>query len=185
MRKMEPMTLEQTASLRQVAKASGTREHALVSLMLSHFVRASEVTGLLAGAVDLKAKTVTITRLKGSLTKTEALLPGEAEALAAWLAVKPVSPYLFPGRAGRMSRQQLFNIFEGLCTQAGVPASSAAPHAARHTIGQLMADAGCQAKEIQQAAGHKSLNSTGQYFEFRQSRVDAAKAKALGFEVAA
>jgi hypothetical protein len=44
-----------------------------------------------------------------------------------------------------------------------------------------MAESGCAAKEIQQAAGHKSLNSTGQYFEFRQSQVDAAKAKALGF----
>jgi integrase len=179
------MTTEQVARLIQVARQAGPREYAIIILMSHHFIRASELTQMKVSDANLADQTVSITRLKGSVSKVESMMPGDAEALQAWLKVKPVSPFLFPGRAGRMTRQQVYNIYRGLAEQAALPATSRAPHSARHTIGQRMAEAGLQAKEIQQAAGHKNLNSTGQYFEYRQSHIDAQKAKALGLMEAA
>jgi site-specific recombinase XerD len=196
MKRMQPMTEEQLVSLRKTAKESGAREHALITLMTCHFIRASELagkdaegnpTGLKTADLNLKDNTISITRLKGSISTTEALMPGESDALAAWLKIKPESAWLFPGRSPEypMTRRQIYNLFHDLCVTAGVPMVSAAPHASRHTIGQTMAENGAQAKLIQQAAGHKSLASSGQYYEFRQSHVDSEKARLLGLKVTA
>lgn len=195
MKRMQPMTPEQIDRLRQAAVETGAREAALIAIMTRHFIRASEVagtdrdgnpTGLKTVDINLKDGTIRINRLKGSVSTTESFLPGERELLAGWLEQKPESAWLFPGRTPErpMTRRQVLNIFHDLAVKAGLPMASAAPHSSRHTIGQMMAEAGCQAKEIQQAAGHKSLNSTGQYYEFRQSHIDAAKARALGRRVA-
>jgi integrase/recombinase XerD len=196
MRKMQPMTEDHLDRLRKVAIEAGPREAALIALMTRHFIRASELagtdregnpTGLKVSDVNLRDNTVTISRLKGSVSKTEALRPGEREILTAWLQVKPESKWLFPGRIADepMDRKTVYNIFHGLCVKAGIPATCAAPHASRHTIGQMMAEKGAQAKLIQQAAGHKSLASSGQYYEFRQSHVDAEVSRLLGLTEAA
>jgi integrase len=190
------MTDQQLESLRQTAIATGSREAAMVALMTRHFIRASELagtdregnpTGLKVSDVNLRDGTITINRLKGSVSKTEALRPGEREALAGWLAVKRESLWLFPGRneSQPMDRKTVYNIFHSLCVKAGVPMVSAAPHASRHTLGQTMAEKGAQAKLIQQAAGHRSLASSGQYYEFRQSHVDAEVTRLLGLTEAA
>ena len=190
MNRMQPMTNEQVEALRTVASATGPREAALVSIMTRHFIRASELagtdregnpTGLKTTSINPRDNTITITRLKGSNSKTEALRPGEADILRAWLAAKPESVWLFPGRNADlpMTRRQVYNLFHDLCVRSGLPTQCAAPHASRHTLGQMLAENGAQAKIIQQAAGHKSLNSTGQYFEFRQSTVDAEVTRIL------
>jgi integrase len=196
MKKMQPMTEEEINRLRLVANQAGPRESAIIALMTRHFIRASELagttrngklTGLKVSDVNLRDNTVTITRLKGSVTKTEALRPGEREILQSWLAVKPESKWLFPGRIADepMDRKTVYNIFHALCLKAEIPATCAAPHASRHTIGQMMAEKGAQAKLIQQAAGHKSLASSGQYYEFRQSHVDSEVSRLLGLTEAA
>lgn len=196
MKRMQPMTNEQMIRLRNVANETGERENCLVALMTRHFIRASELagtdregnpTGLKTSDVNLKDGTITITRLKGSVSKTEALRPGEREALQTWLARKPESKWLFPGRieSQPMDRKTVYRIFHDLCIKAGIPTVSAAPHASRHTIGQMMAENGAQAKLIQQAAGHRSLASSGQYYEFRQSHVDAEVSRLLGLTEAA
>lgn len=196
MKRMQPMTEEQLDRLRETANGAGARERCLITLMTRHFIRASELagtdregnpTGLKVSDVNLRDGTLTINRLKGSISKTEALRPGERDALAAWLKAKPASVWLFPGRNSDepMDRKTVYNIFHDLCIKAGVPMASAAPHASRHTLGQTMAEKGAQAKLIQQAAGHKSLASSGQYYEFRQSHVDAEVSRLLGLTEAA
>ena len=196
MKRMQPMTEEQLDRLRETANETGARERCLITLMTRHFIRASELagtdregnpTGLKVSDVNLRDGTITINRLKGSISKTEGLRPGEHDALVVWLKVKPASVWLFPGRNSDepMDRKTVYNIFHDLCIKAGVPMASAAPHASRHTLGQTMAEKGAQAKLIQQAAGHKSLASSGQYYEFRQSHVDAEVIRLLGLTEAA
>jgi site-specific recombinase XerD len=201
MKRMQPMNDQQLDALRKAANETGPREAAMIALMTRHFIRASELAGtvyvkdpatkkiikivsvgLKTSDVNLRDGRVTITRLKGSTTKTEAFRPGEREILEAWLQAKPESKWLFPGRNPDepMDRKTTYNIYRGLCVKAGIPATCAAPHASRHTIGQMMAEKGAQAKLIQQAAGHKSLSSSGQYYEFRQSHVDSEVSRLLG-----
>jgi integrase/recombinase XerD len=188
MNRMHPMTDTQLASLREAAALAGPRETALVTLMTQHAMRASEVTGLKVSAVNFKDDTLSISRLKGSVSKVERMTPDTRAALAAWLAVKPAGEYLFPGSStrgtGQLSRQQLYNIFRGLAEAAGIPATSRAPHSARHTIGQTLAEKGATMQLIQAVMGHKNANSTAQYFELRQSSVDEQKAKLLGLQAA-
>jgi integrase len=79
-----------------------------------------------------------------------------------------------------MDRKTVYNIFRELSESARIPSVSRSPHATRHSIGQKMAESGVNPRAIQQAAGHKSLNSTAQYFAFRDSFVESEKARALG-----
>ena len=178
--KQEPLTAEQLKAL--LATATDARDLCMLTLASRHFIRASELAALKTSDVNLRDNTIRITRKKGSLSKTEALLPGDREALDAWLKVKPDGELLFPSRrtSRPLHRSQIYNIFRSRAEAANIPSASRAPHALRHTIGQRMAEAGAPAKLIQQAAGHKSLNSTSQYFEFTQRHVDNEKAKFLG-----
>jgi integrase len=184
--RQEPMNDANLKTLLAVATEDGPRSRCMLTLASRHFVRASELANIRVADVNLRDGSITINRLKGSVSKTEALQPGDLEALTAWLAVKPRSSFLFPSAdpSKPLSRVSVYRLFRALAETAGVPACSRAPHAFRHTIGQRMAEAGAPAKLIQQAAGHKNLNSTSQYFEFRQSHVDAEKTKYLGLVAA-
>lgn len=191
MKRMEPMTNEQVESLRRTANEAGPREAAIVAIMTRHFIRASELagkdaegnlTGIKTNDINLAAATISITRLKGSESFVDRLTAAEVDMLAAWLKVKPESIWLFPGRtlSAPMDRRTVYNIFHRLALKAAIPTSCAAPHSARHTLGQTMAEQGAHAKVIQQAAGHKSLASSGRYYEFRRSHIDAERARFLG-----
>jgi integrase len=192
MKRMQPMTDDQLESLRMTAVETGPREAAIVALLTRHFIRASELSGrdsegklfgLRTSDVNLKDGTIHVRRLKGSQSNTESFRDDEeARILAEWLKVKPSSLWLFPGRTidAPLDRKTIYNIYHELCQKAGVPDTCAAPHASRHTNGQRMAEAGAQAKLIQQAAGHKSLASSGQYYEFRRAFVDSETARFLG-----
>jgi integrase/recombinase XerD len=191
MKRMEPMTQSHVESLRKTANESGPRAAAIVALLTRHFIRASELagtdaegnlTGIKTKDVDLTAGTIRINRLKGSETFVDRLTSVEAEVLARWIATKPTSIWLFPGRNSEepMDRRTVYNIFHGLALKAGIPMTMAAPHSSRHTLGQSMAEQGAHAKVIQQAAGHKSLASSGRYYEFRRAHIDAERARFLG-----
>jgi integrase/recombinase XerD len=193
---MAPMNDSQLEVLRKTANETGRREACLIALMTRHIIRCSEVagqdregnpTGLKVSDVNLKDGTITINRLKGSVSKTEALRPGEREALEAWLAVKPKSPWLFPGRneSQPMDRKTVYNIFHSLCVKAGIPDTSAAPHASRHTLGTSLTQKGAPMKLVQQAGGWKTIQAAAKYQELTQAHVDAEVTRLLGLTEAA
>jgi integrase/recombinase XerD len=184
--RQEPMNDAHLKALLAVATKDGPRSRCMLTIASRHFVRASELANIRVADVNLRDGSIMVRRLKGSISKVESLQPGDREALETWLAVKPKSAFLFPSPDPNkpLSRAQIYNVFRRLAETAGVPSCSRAPHAFRHTIGQRMAEAGAPAKLIQQSAGHKNLNSTSQYFEFRQSHVDAEKTKYLGLVAA-
>jgi len=179
------MTDSQLAGLKKVA-ASNPRNRALIALLTGTAMRASEVTALLESDINFKDNTLSVRRLEGSVSKVEAMPLETREALEAWLAVKPESDYVFPGRFGQeMTRQQLYNIYRALTEKAGIPQQSRAPHSARHTIGQTLAEKGASMRLIMSVMGHKNANSSAQYFELRQSVVDEQKTRLLGLTEAA
>lgn len=179
MRKQQPLSDTHLKALRNEADHTGEREAAMIALLTRHFIRASELTALKTADVSVRDQTIFISRLKGSVSQTEPIGAPVAARLEAWLKVKPESVYLFPGRAGKMDRKNVYNIFRDLSEKAGCPSVSRSPHATRHSIGQKMAESNVNPRAIQQAAGHRSLNSTAQYFEFRRSYVEAEKNRAL------
>jgi integrase/recombinase XerD len=185
MKRQQPMTDSQLVHLKSAA-ANNPRDRALIALLTGTAMRASEATALQVAHVNFKDNTLAVQRLKGSVSKVEAMPRETREALEAWLAVKPQSDYVFPGRFGQeMTRQQLYNIYRAITEKAGVPQQSRSPHGARHTIGQKLAEAGATMQLIQSVFGHKNANSSAQYFELRQSSVDEQKARLLGLVEAA
>jgi integrase len=205
MKRMEPLTGIQIQKVLDATE--DVRDRLMILLASNHAMRCREIallqigstvglarraghvgsggiSGRIGSDVNLKDRTITVHRLKGSKTTTEALQSGEFELLKKWIAIKPLSPYLFPSDRkssgySEMSRQSVYNVFVKAAKRAGIPDASRAPHAYKHSLGQRMADAGASAKLIQLALGHTSLEASGQYYSHPQSFVDAEKSRIL------
>lgn len=196
MKRMEPLTDKQLENLRQTANQTGAREAAIIALMTRHFIRASELagtdakgnsTGIKVSDVNLRDGTLTIRRLKRSISRTETFRDAEERTiLEAWLAVKPASVWLFPGRCVTepLDRRSVYNIFHALAVKAGVPMSSAAPHASRHTLGTFLTQKGAPMKLVQQAGGWKTIQAAAKYQELTQAHVDSEMTRLLGEQAA-
>jgi integrase len=202
---MEPLTGTQIRNV--LDAANSVRDRLMILLASNHAMRCREIAllqiastvglvrraghkgaegipGRIGSDINMKDRTITIHRLKGSKTTTEAMQTGELELLKEWLAAKPHSPYLFPSeridsKYSEMSRQTVYNVFVRVAATAGIPDTSRAPHAYKHSLGQRMADAGASAKLIQLTLGHVSLDSSGRYYDHPQSFVDAEKSRIL------
>ena len=95
-------------------------------------MRASEICGLEMRDLDLRNGSITIRRLKGSLTSVQPLyqhrgmpLLDEVAALRAWLKERHQdgSPFVFTSqKGGRLHRAQFFRIFQMIAEAAGLPA---------------------------------------------------------------
>jgi type 1 fimbriae regulatory protein FimB len=182
--RQQPMNAEQRNRLIETAKSCSKRDYLIAVLLTRHAMRCTELRRLKVSQIDLRNGYITVKRLKGSISAVEELQPGDREALEQYLQ-HHTSALLFPGRDGQpLTRQQMYNIYRRLTERAGLPAQMRAPHSARHTIGQLLADSGATAKEIQQVFGHKSLASTGQYFQHTQQHIDNRKRMLLFGEAA-
>jgi len=105
----------------------------------------------------------------------------ERRIIAEWLETRPnSSPFLFPSRkSGCLSRVQVYRLFRSYCELAGIADSKRGVHALKHTLGQRMADGGCDIKEMRLALGHRSITSTQEYFSVAAEQADRARQVAL------
>ncbi|PYV55137.1 MAG: hypothetical protein DMG96_41320 [Acidobacteria bacterium] len=188
MNRMQPLTRPALLSVLKAARANSLRDHTLLLLCYAHGMRASECGKLLLSDINTKDWTVRVKRAKGSLETLQCLsansdrLLDERKVLMEWLALRiNNSPFLFPSRnkRGSLSRVQVYRLFRSYCALAGVPDASRGIHALKHTLGQRMADGGCDIKEMRLALGHKSLSSTVHYFEVTVDQADRARQVAL------
>jgi type 1 fimbriae regulatory protein FimB len=187
MNKQEPLTQNQLKNLQSAASTMGPREACMITLASHHAMRASEIAGMKVSSINLKDGTMFVARLKNSISKTESFQANDRAVIEAWLAVKPKSEFLFPGRdaSKAISRVQIYRLFVALAGMAGIPDVSRASHALRHTIGQTLADNGATMQLIMGVMGHRSANSSASYFRLKQSTIDSEKARLLGLSNAA
>ncbi len=132
-------------------------------------LRASEVTGMLVGDIDLKAGVLRATG-KGS---KERLVPVGREALAAVRAYlrdgRPQlvglrdEPHLFVNqRGGGLSRQGLYKIVQGHAAAVGLQ-DRMSPHTLRHTFATHLLAGGCDLRALQEMLGHADIATTQLY----------------------
>lgn len=117
----------------------------MILLAYRHGMRASEVCGLEMRDLDLRNGSVTIRRLKGSLTTTQPLyqhrgmpLLDEVVALRACLKDRHQdgSTIVFTSqKGGRLHRAQFFRIFQATAEAAGLPVEKRHPHVLKHALG--------------------------------------------------
>jgi integrase len=170
---MTYLTPEEILAVLKAARRRAVRDWAMVLLAYRHGLRASEVCGLKLTDIDLKAGSVSIRRLKGSLSQVQPLyqhrgqpLLDEMAALKAWLKTRPAdgSDFLFTSqKGGKLDRTQLFRIFRGCAEIAGLPPEKRHPHVLKHSLASHLVAGNVNLALIRQALGHRSITSTMQY----------------------
>jgi type 1 fimbriae regulatory protein FimB len=169
--KQAPTHLEPSELLAvlRVAKQRCTRDWAMLLVGYLHGCRATELGKLTLGDVNLRENTIHIARLKGSLQSTQPIfahkgqpLLNEVKALRQWLRERPDdgSDFLFLSqKGGRLSRSQIFRVFQACGDAAGLPDAKRHPHILKHSRGSHLVGA-MDIALVRQALGHKSISST-------------------------
>ena len=187
MKGCRPLSEEEvTAVLNSFTGTCAKRDRALFVLGLKTGFRISELLSLRVKDVvhgSRLADRVAVARrsMKGKVEGRAVVLhPDAKEALGAWLqergeAAKPDS-FLFASRKGQrpISRVQAWRILDAAFAAAGVEGQTGT-HSMRKTFAGRVYDAlGEDIFRLQQALGHRSINSTTAYLSFREEDVDAA-----------
>ncbi len=170
---MTYLSPEEILAVLKAARARSIRDWAMVLLAYRHGLRASEVCGLKLADIDLKVGSVSIRRLKGSLSQVQPLyqhrgqpLLDEMAALRAWLKTRPAdgSDFLFTSqKGGKLDRTQFFRVFRSVAESAGLPREKRHPHVLKHSLASHLVAGNVNLALIRQALGHRSITSTMQY----------------------
>jgi site-specific recombinase XerD len=186
---MTALTPEEILSVLKAARAHSTRDWGMILLAYRHGLRASEVCNLKLADVDLKAGSISIQRLKGSLHTVQPLyrhkgrpLLDEQTALRAWLRDRAGdgSDYLFTSqKGGRLHRSQFFRVFQYCARAAGLPSQKCHPHALKHSLASHLVAGSMNLAWVKQCLGHKAISSTMEYVAVSDSQATEAARVAL------
>ncbi len=187
--RMTILTPQETLALLKAARKRSTRDWAMILLAYRHGLRASEVCGIKLEDVDLKAGSISIRRLKGSLHTIQPLyqhrgqpLLDETAALRAWLRKRPAdgSDFLFTSqKGGKLGRTQFFRNFQTLAESTGLPIEKRHPHVLKHSLASHLVAGNVNLALIRQALGHQSISSTMAYVGTSDSQAAEALQRAL------
>lgn len=153
------------------------RDTALVTMLATTGVRASEIMGLELADVNLDADTFTVTG-KGNRSRTLAIVPEASAALDRYLRVRrrhqhADDPALWVGRKGRMTTAGLRQLLERRCADAGIDPIN--PHRFRHTFAHRAKVAGMSDENLMAVAGWNSHQMLDRYGRAaKQERAQAA-----------
>jgi type 1 fimbriae regulatory protein FimB len=180
---------DEVLAVLKAARQRSVRDWAMVLLAYRHGLRASEVCDLKLSSVDLRAGSITIHRLKGSLSQVQPLyqhrgqpLLDETKAARAWLRGRRAdgSDYLFTSqKGGRLDRTQFFRIFRAYAEAAGLPLEKRHPHVLKHSLASHLVAGNVNLALVKQALGHRSINSTMQYIGTSDGQAAEAAQAAL------
>jgi len=147
---------------------------ALLELLYGSGLRATELVSLPLGAVPRDAPFLTVTGKGGQ----QRMVPvgGRAKtALSRWLEVRETgSRWLFPSRAGHLSRVRLFQLLRALAGRAGIDPAKVSPHVLRHAFATHLLEGGADLRVLQTLLGHADIATTQIY-----THVDSARLVAL------
>jgi site-specific recombinase XerD len=187
--RMNILTPQEMLDLLKAARQHSTRDWAMILLAYRHGLRASEVCGIKLADLDLKAGSISIKRLKGSLHTVQPLyqhrgqpLLDEAAAVKAWLRKRLAdgSDYLFTSqKGGKLSRIQFFRNFQKVAGNAGLSVEKRHPHVLKHSLASHLVVGNANLALIRQALGHRSISSTMAYIGTSDAQAAEALQKAL------
>ncbi len=165
------LTLEEVERLLEAPGPStplGLRDRAILELLYSSGLRASELVGLRLLDLDLEERFLRVSG-KGSKERLVPFGSHAARALEEYLLegrpklVKGSSPWLFVNsRGSQLSRVGLWKILKKHAAAVGL-AGKVHPHVLRHTFATHMLIGGCDLRTLQELLGHASLSTTQIY----------------------
>jgi site-specific recombinase XerD len=183
------LTPAETLAVLKAARECSTRDWAMILLAYRHGLRASEVCGLKLADVDLKAGSIFVRRLKGSLQTMQPLyqhrgqpLLDETNAVRAWLRKRPAdgSDYLFTSqKGGKLNRTQFFRNFQRAAAEASLAIEKRHPHVLKHSLASHLVAGNVNLALVRQALGHRSIRSTMAYVGTTDAQAAEATQAAL------
>jgi integrase len=183
------LTTDETLAVLKAARERSARDWAMVLLAYRHGLRASEVCGLKLADIDLKAGSISIRRLKGSMQTVQPLYPhrgqpllDEMSALRVWSRERQSdgSDYLFTSqKGGKLDRTQFFRVFQAVAESAALPLEKRHPHVLKHSLASHLVAGNVNLALIRQALGHRSITSTMRYIGTSDGQAAEAAQKAL------
>jgi type 1 fimbriae regulatory protein FimB len=186
---MQHLTPDELLVILKEARSHSARNWAMILLAYRHGLRASEVCALKLSDLDLKASSLVIRRLKGSLHTVQPLYPhrgkpllDEISALRIWLRQRSAdgSDYLFTSqKGGKLDRSQFFRIFKTAAKVAGLPLDKRHPHVLKHSLASHLIAGNMNLALVRQCLGHKSISSTMRYIGVSDSQAAEAAQTAL------
>ncbi len=142
------------------------RDRLLFGFLYKFGMRASETAGLPTAAVDRERGEVTITGLKGGLTRTYTIPRDLKRALRGW---QPDGEWFFGGRQGTLTRVRVWQLFRTYAKKAGLP-EEYGPHSLRHSAAVHALDANLATEEVRDLLRHRRLATTDTYANLSVAR---------------
>jgi site-specific recombinase XerD len=162
------LSFDQTTELLDQAEIGRTprRDRALLELMYSSGIRASELVGINLADIDFTERTILI-RGKGNKHRLTLFGATCSSALRDYMSGERVPPTngdpLFTNKGGRrLTTRTVQNVVKRWALKAKISAH-VSPHTLRHSFATHLLDNGIDIKNVQQLLGHESLASTQIY----------------------
>jgi site-specific recombinase XerD len=149
------------------------RDRALLETLYGTGLRRSELLNLDLGDVDLERRELRVVRGKGGKDRVVLMTTAAADAMRAYLALRPRSadPAFFVGRGGRrLSQSALYKIFRLFMAISGLQVH-ATPHTMRHSFATHLYEHGADLLIIKELLGHESLATTQVYTKVSKQRL--------------
>jgi integrase len=158
------------AMVAALLKVSSKRDALMISLAYHHGLRCSELIALEWSAIDLKAGTIVIRRLKNGIGGTQQLARPDRQGLARLKAERLDDRFVFVSKRNGihqpMSRDAFAKLLATAGERAGIDRRLCHPHALRHAAGHVLANSGkVNAYQLQAVLGHKDARSTQVYVQ--------------------
>ncbi len=186
---MNHLVPDELLKVLKAARSRSARDWCMILLAYRHGMRASEVCDLKLADVDLKAGSVSVRRLKGSLHTVQPLyrhkgqpLLDEVTALRAWMRERQAdgSDFLFLSqKGGRLHRSQFFRVFRACAEDASLPPRKRHPHVLKHSLASHLVAGNVNIALVKQCLGHKDIGSTMKYIGTSDAQASEAAQAAL------
>ena len=150
---------------------TGIRNYAIVIMMYRAGLRVQEVCNLGLSDVNFETGLIYVQQAKGKKDRYVPMDDDIEKSLQAWLIVRPESQFIFCTLEGgqlmqRYIREVCYRISEkaGVFIQDGAIKKPVSPHKLRHTfLTEVLREGTANIREVQELAGHSSLNTTMVY----------------------
>lgn len=144
---------------------TGLRNRLTVMLMHRCGLRIGETLGITVGELDAERGEVRVMG-KGHKSRLVGVPDDVLTAYAAWMRVRPRAggPLICTLQGNPVSGQYVRAMLARTARKAGV-SGRVNPHSLRHTFAMELLREGVELPKLQQALGHSSLASTGEYLK--------------------
>ena len=146
------------------------RNLALLELLYGSGLRATELVSLPRRALR-KGQPFLIIRGKGDKERLVPVSSRAAEAVERWSATLMDGQWLFPSRAGHISRVRLFQIMRTMAAAAGIAPERVSPHVLRHAFATHLLAGGADLRALQTLLGHADIATTQIYTHVDSERL--------------